>query len=411
MSDKHRNGTRWHSDLEELKSTGLFRTMPEIGGFPGSMITVDGYEALNFSGNNYLGLASHPQVIEAAIDCLRHYGVGATASRLIAGNWEIHRELESRIAHWKRTESALVFGSGYQANVGILTSLTDRDDAIFSDELNHASIIDGCRLSRAKVKVFPHLDLARLEEMLRKSGAQRKLVVTETVFSMDGDRAPLGELDDLCRKHDALLMVDEAHATGLLGPEGQGLVAEAGIEPAVQMGTLGKAVGVAGAYVAGSNALTELLRNRARSLIYSTAPPAVVMGASLKAIDIIASDEGDRLRVDLHRNCSTFHRLLSSRFEHKNPPSHIVPFHIGDSELAMAVSRELLKRGVFAHGIRYPTVARGSERLRFTLMSSHTEEDLTRAVTTLQEVLEDLAPFNRGRGVPHPAWKNGDPRE
>jgi 7-keto-8-aminopelargonate synthetase-like enzyme len=204
---------------------------------PGRIVTVNNTDVLNFSSNNYLCLAGHPDVIHAASDSAQHYGAGSTASRLIVGNNEIHRELESFIATWKGTEAALVFGSGYQANVGVLSALADRGDLIISDELNHASIIDGCRLSRAEVKIYPHLELGRVEDFAKARGYRRKLVVTESVFSMDGDLAPLKDLDEICRRWGAILMVDEAHATGIMGHKGQGLALEQGVVPEIQMGT------------------------------------------------------------------------------------------------------------------------------------------------------------------------------
>ncbi len=382
-------GPSWQFELEELREKGLYREMPSVTGLPGRLIAMDGRQVLNFSSNNYLGLASHPAVIEAGVEYARRYGAGSTASRLIAGNSESHRELERFIAGWKGTEAALVFGSGYQANVGVLSSLTDEQDLIISDELNHASIIDGCRLSRSTVKVYPHLDLNRLERLLRLNGFRRKLVVSESVFSMEGDKAPLKEINALCMRWGAMLMVDEAHATGVIGPKGQGLGAKMGIFPDVQMGTLGKAAGVAGAYVAGAEGLIDLLINRARSLIYTTAAPPAVIGSALAALKIIASDEGDALRVALATNADTFHSLLQSRLGYSQPPGHIVAFRIGDSDATMHISRQCLARGVFVHGVRYPTVPEGTARLRFALMSTHTSEDLNLGVSVLEEALRD----------------------
>jgi 8-amino-7-oxononanoate synthase len=382
-------GLPWQLELEDLQNRGLYREMPSVTGLPGRLITMGGRQLLNFSGNNYLGLASHPAVIEAGADYSRRYGAGSTASRLIAGNTEAHQELENFIAGWKGTEAALVFGSGYQANLGILTSLTDEQDLIISDELNHASIIDGCKLSRSTVEVYLHLDLNHLEELLRLNGFRRKLVVTESVFSMEGDKAPLKEIGLLCKQWGALLMVDEAHATGVLGPQGQGLAAELGVLPDIQMGTLGKAVGVAGAYVAGTRGLIELLINKARPLVYTTAAPPGAIGSALAALKIIASDEGEALRAALTTNANTFHVLLQSFLGHSRPPSHIVPFRIGESDKTMLVSRKCMARGVFAHGIRYPTVPEGSARLRFALMSHHTSEDLRQAVSALADALNE----------------------
>ncbi len=373
----------WGQEIERLKCQGLYRTMRSVTGLPSRVIRTNGKEVINFSSNNYLGLAGHPEVVQAAMESAGRYGAGSTASRLIAGNTELHTELEAFIAAWKRTEAAIVFGSGYQANVGILSALADKDDLIISDQYNHASIIDGCRLSRAKVMIYPHLEVDRIERFLKLDGFRRKLVVTETVFSMDGDRAPLRQIDDLCKRWGAILMVDEAHATGVLGPQGQGLAAEVGVKPEIQMGTLGKAVGVAGAYVVGSRDLVELIINKARSLIYTTAGPPSVIGASLAALKIIASVEGKKRRNRLKENAKLFGELLRGKGRFCADLSHIVPIVIGDSVRTIEVSQACLESGVFAHGIRYPTVPEGTARLRFTLMSDHTAEDLNKAVTVL----------------------------
>ncbi len=387
MSTHQSNIAFWREEIDELQKKDLYRVMPKIAGPPGRLATVDRIAAINFSSNNYLGLAGHPKVIQAAVEYALGYGAGSTASRLIAGNTEPHRGLEYFIARWKGTEAAVVFGSGYQANVGVLSSLMCEPDLILSDQLNHASIIDGCRLSRATVKIYRHLDLNELEDLLRLNGFRKKLVVTESVFSMDGDEAPLKEISDLCARWGAILMVDEAHGAGVKGPKGQGLSAEMGVVPHIQMGTLGKAVGASGAYVAGTRALIDLLINRARSLIYSTAAPPAVAGSALAALKLIASEEGDRRRAALAANAELFQRLLASRLGLDAPPRHIVPILVGQSARTMQVSQDCLAKGVFAHGIRYPTVPEGTARLRFTLMSDHTEDDLRTAVSVLEETL------------------------
>ncbi|MFH1115503.1 MAG: 8-amino-7-oxononanoate synthase [Pseudomonadota bacterium] len=390
MSMESRTGNGWSEEIEELRRRGLFRIMPRMDGIPGRTGTVNGKPVLNFSSNNYLGLAGHPAVIQASVESVQRYGAGSTASRLIAGNSEAHRDLEEFIAHWKGTEAALVFGSGYQANLGLLSSLAGAPDLVVSDRLNHASIIDGCRLSRAQVKVYAHLDLDGAEDALKADGFRRKLVVTESVFSMDGDHAPLRELHDLCTRYGALLMVDEAHAAGVHGSRGQGLAEEAGIKPDMQMGTLGKAAGTSGAYVAGRRDLIDLLVNKARSFIYTTALPPAVMGGAAAALRIISSEEGAVRRARLKENSEMFQDLMNGRFRNRNRPSHIVPVHVGQSERTMKVSAECTERGVFAHGIRYPTVPEGTARLRFTLMSDHTEEDLRRAALVVKEALDAI---------------------
>jgi 8-amino-7-oxononanoate synthase len=387
MAMKQMKQSPWSKEIEKLRSQGLYRTMRSVTGLPSRIIRTNGKEVLNFSSNNYLGLAGHPDVVHAAMESAGRYGAGSTASRLIAGNTELHVELEAFIATWKGTEAAVVFGSGYQANMGILSALAGSEDLIISDQYNHASIIDGCRLSRAKVLIYPHLDVDRLEQFLKLDGFRRKLVVTESVFSMDGDRAPLRQIDDLCKRWGAVLMVDEAHATGVLGPHGQGLAAEVGVVPEIQMGTLGKAVGVAGAYVAGSRDLVELVINKARSLIYTTAGPPSVIGASLAALKMIASAEGQKRRNQLKENARLFGELLRDEGRFCADSSHIVPIVIGESARTMEVSQACLDSGVFAHGIRYPTVPEGTARLRFTLMSDHTAEDLNKAVAVLADSL------------------------
>ncbi|MEW6114703.1 MAG: 8-amino-7-oxononanoate synthase [Thermodesulfobacteriota bacterium] len=377
----------WNKELDLLRDRDLYRSMPAVSGLPGRMVNVNGIQAINFSSNNYLGLAGSPAVMDAAMEYARRYGAGATASRLIVGNNEPHRELEAFIADWKNTEAALLFNSGYQANVGVLSCLMEEPDQIVSDELNHASIIDGCRLSRAKVDVFPHLDLDRLDTLLAEGAFRRRLVVTESVFSMDGDVAPLADIHRVCRQHDALLMVDEAHATGVIGPSGAGVAAQEGVVPDIQMGTLGKAVGTAGAYVAGGRALIELLINKARSFIFSTALPPGVVGSALKALRIISSEEGDRRRALLTARVQRFRELLTESLGPRPSHTHIVPVRIGDSALTMKIAAECLQQGVFAHGIRHPSVPEGTARLRFTITSEHTEDDLHTAVEALTRAM------------------------
>ncbi len=383
MSKEFEKNSSWTKEITEIERAGLLRRMPEVEGIPGRTVTVNGKQALNFSGNNYLGLAADDRIIRAMIDSARIFGAGSTASRLIAGNTEPHRELEQYIASWKDAETALVFGSGYQANIGIITALTNEQDLIVSDELNHASIIDGCRLSKAKTLVYPHLDLATAKKSLLSGHYRRRFLITESVFSMDGDFAPLDDLYDISQTCGGYMMVDEAHATGVKGPAGQGLASEFRVTPEIQMGTLGKALGVAGAYVVGSKALISLILNRARSLIYTTAQPPAIMAAATEAIKIVASEEGIQLRRKLQRNATHLNRLLRPLIGDKSTPSHIVPINIGDSKKTMRLSQSCLDQGIFVQGIRYPSVPEGSARLRLTLMSSHTTGD----IETVAEVL------------------------
>jgi 8-amino-7-oxononanoate synthase len=381
------------SEILTLREKGLYRRMPQASGIPGRMINIDGRSVLNFSSNNYLGLAAHPHVVEAFSKAVRTYGVGSTGSRLIAGNTQSHRQLEEFIANWKETEASLVFGSGYQANLGILTTLTDKNDLIISDELNHASIIDGCRLSKAKISIYRHLDLNSALDALKQPGFRRKLLITESVFSMDGDHAPLKELLNLCREHDAFMVVDEAHATGIYGPSGQGLCSELGTSPDVQMGTLGKAAGVSGAYVAGSRSLIDLMVNKARSFIFTTAHSPAVSEAALEALKIIVSPEGDQRRSMLKSNVKRMDEMLQRVLPRREIPCHIRPIHVGPSDRTMKMSEACLVQGLFVQGIRFPSVREGAARLRLTLMSDHTTNDLQKASRIIETLFTECTNF------------------
>jgi 8-amino-7-oxononanoate synthase len=375
-------------ELQDLKNSSLYRTLKSVAGEQGPVLIIDGREVLNFSSNNYLGIANHPALAHAAKQAIDHYGCGSGASRLISGNMTLHEELETRIAGFKGTEAALVFNSGFQANTGILSTLSGEGDAILSDALNHASIIDGCRLSRAEAVVYAHCDLEQLEAALKRvARCRRKLIVTESIFSMDGDEAPLAGIVELAERHGAMVMVDEAHATGLYGASGAGVVAKLGLgdRVLVQMGTLGKALGGFGAYVAGSRALRELLINRCRSFIFTTSLPPAVMAMAIAAIDLV-KDEPQR-RDALWQNCRHLTeglRPLGFRLEASSSP--ILPLIIGDAAKCMKFSEQLLEQGVFAQGIRPPTVAPGTSRLRITLMATHTRDHIERALKVFEEV-------------------------
>ncbi len=368
-------------ELARIRAAGLYRELHRIEGPVDRWVTVDGRRALLLCSNNYLGLASHPALAEAAARAARAWGVGAGASRLISGALAIHADLEGRLAQLKGTEAALLFPSGYQANIGALTTLVGKDDVILSDALNHASIIDGCRLSGAAVRVYPHADPDALRALLRQTHARRRLVVTDSVFSMDGDHAPLREICALAAEHEAMVMVDEAHATGVFGRHGGGLVERLGLHEAVtlQMGTLGKALGCAGAFVAGSRALVALLVNRARTFIYTTALPPPVVAAAGAALDVVAREPERRAR--LLAASAQFRRQLAE-LGLRIPPGEgpIMPVIAGTNERALAWSAALLERGVFVPAIRYPTVPEGTARLRVTLMATHTDEDLAHAL-------------------------------
>jgi glycine C-acetyltransferase len=380
------------NELEKLKQQGLYRKLRLIEGTQGPTFVLDGREVLNFCSNNYLGLADHPTLREAAKEAIDRYGCGSGASRLISGNMKLHEALEKKIAALKGTEAALVFNSGFQANLGIISTLVGDADVIFSDALNHASLIDGCRLSRARTVIYPHFDLACLEDGLKKAPAKcRKLIVTETLFSMDGDEAPLAEIVDLAEKHGALVMADEAHATGVFGPNGAGVVAKLGLGERIflQMGTLGKALGGFGAYAAGSRMLCDLLINRCRSFIFTTSLPPAVMAMSIAAIDLLYKEPQRRLA--LWHNCRALRESLQKLgFSLGQSLSQILPLIIGDAEKCMSFSERLLQRGVFAHGIRPPTVPPGTARLRITVMATHTHDHLHRALKAFEEVKGEM---------------------
>ena len=384
----------FREELDELRQQGLFRSMRVIEGPQAGRVILDGREVLLLCSNNYLGLADHPLLKEAAISAIERYGVSSGASRLVSGTMELHEALEARLAAFKGTESALVFNSGYTANTGIIPALVGKGDVIFSDRLNHASIVDGALLSRAKFIRYPHKDMAALRRLLAQTDvAGRRLIITDGVFSMDGDLAPLAELAALKREYGALFMVDDAHGTGVLGPTGRGSAELCGImgEVDVQMGTLGKGLGSCGAYVAGSRDLIELLVNRARSFIFSTSLPPAVLAASLAAVDLVDSPAGADLRRQLARNTSLFRDSLhAAGFNTMGSETQIVPIFVGEAEPTMEFSRRLLAEGFFVQGIRPPTVPAGSCRLRCTLMATHGQDDLERAVSAISRVGKEM---------------------
>jgi 8-amino-7-oxononanoate synthase len=336
---------------------------------------------LNFAANDYLGLSRHPALIEAASQATIKRGTGAGASRLVTGTDDAVLALEAELAAWKEKEAALVFSSGFAAALGAIPALVGKGDTVILDRLSHASLIDAARLSGATVRTFPHNDLARLEKLLRKiaPNESRTLIVTESIFSMDGDAAPLTDLVALKEKHGAWLFVDEAHATGLYGPTGAGLVAEAGLSDNVEivMGTFSKALGSLGGYVAGSRPLIDWLTNRARSFIYSTALPPGVIAASRAAVALVRGDEGMRLRGRLWGNIARFHAGLPHRWKHPARSSGAIqPLICGEASAALEMSRHFRQRGFLIPAIRYPTVPRGSARLRVTLSAAHADKDI-----------------------------------
>lgn len=375
----------WKDQLDLLDQTGLRRTLRNLSGAQGPQVVLDGRQVLLLCSNNYLGLATHPRVVEALCRATARYGAGSGGSRLISGSMDSHRQLEERLAAFKGTERALLFNSGYAANCGILQGLFDEGDLIFSDALNHASIIDGCRLSRAATRIYPHGDVQTLEELMvaeapRRSG--RWLIVTDGVFSMDGDLAPLPELVRLKERFECLLMVDDAHGTGVLGRGGRGSGEHLDCLESIDlhMGTLGKALGVTGAYLAGSADIVELLINRARSLVFSTSLPPGIAAAAEAALEVVSAEEGRALRHRLQHNRQVLATVLDNGGVAVPPePTPIVPIMLGAPQPTMEASRRLLEQGYFIQGIRPPTVPAGSCRLRVTVMASHEPQDLEAA--------------------------------
>ena len=381
-------------ELEELRMEGLYRRLHLTGGCQKSRITLDGRDLLLLCSNNYLGLADHPLLKRAAVEAVECYGTGSGASRLVSGTMELHEALEKRIAAFKRTEAALLFNSGYAANTGIIPAIVGRGDTVFSDRLNHASIVDGAILSRARLVRYPHNDMTALRELLSRTGTSgRRLIVSDGVFSMDGDLAPLKELVSLKEEFGALLMIDDAHGTGVLGETGRGTAEECGAASGIDihMGTLGKALGSFGAYAAASREIIDYLVNRSRSFIFSTSLPPAVLAASIAAFDLVESEEGAALRGKLARNAGWFRKALrETGFDTMGSTTQIVPVFVGGSEDVMAFSRHLLEEGIFVQGIRPPTVPAGSCRLRCTLMATHEPGELEHAVHALKTVGEKL---------------------
>jgi 8-amino-7-oxononanoate synthase len=378
--------------LADLRGRGLHRRLRLIEGPQGPSVRLDDREVLLLCSNNYLGLADHPRVREAAAEAALRWGAGAGASRLISGNMEPHRYLEVELAEFEGFDEALLFGSGYLANTGAIAALAGPGEVVLSDELNHASIIDGCRLSRAETRVYRHRDLEHLAEQLRQPGARPTLVVTDGLFSMDGDLAPLREIHHLCRRHGARLLVDEAHATGAFGPGGRGAVREAGLageKDVVVVGTLGKALGAYGAYVCADAPTVDYLLNTARPFIFSTAPPPSAVAAAAEALAILR-DEPERV-TKLQQNAATMREALDGEgLAVGGSRSQILPIEVGEAEPAMRLCELLLERGVFAQGIRPPTVPEGSSRLRLTVMSTHTEAELREAARTIGAAAREL---------------------
>ncbi len=390
----------FHEQLQALRAQSLHRKLREIGTAQGPEVRIVGQQLVNFSSNDYLGLANDPMLREAATAAIAEFGVGAGASRLISGTQSPHARLEAALAKWKGTQAALAFSSGYAAAVGTVPALVGKQDVVILDKLCHASLIDGAKLSGATIRVFPHNHLGKLESHLdwaqREHPDSRVLIVTESVFSMDGDRVPLRALVGLKKRFRALLLLDEAHAIGVIGANGRGLAAEENLENEidVQMGTLSKALGGSGGYICGSRSLIEWLVNRARSFIFSTAPPPALAAAALAAVQFLNSEAGEHRRVLLWQRIGMFRRALF-KISPTDPAitengSAIHPIIVGDEQAAIDLSRALQTEGLLVPAIRYPTVARGSARLRITLTAAHEEPQIRALVSALNRLRPGL---------------------
>ena len=377
--------------IAELKQRSLYRQLHTIDAVNGTSVSRARRPLINFASNDYLGLTQHPKLKMAAADAAQRFGAGSGASRLITGTLAIHSELEARLAAFQQTPAALAFESGYAAALGTIPALFGQGDVIILDKLAHASLIDGARLSGAEIRVYPHNRLERLSELLDWAREKRKggkiVIITESIFSMDGDSCPLPEIVDLKDKFGASLLLDEAHAIGVLGPNGAGLAAECGLIDRVEihLGTLSKAIGSSGGFIAGSSSLIDLLINRARTFIYSTAPPPGAIAAAIEGLQLIASGTGDQLRAALWRNHEEL-TVDSKRPMPEGARSAIVPIIVGSEEQALSLSEELVEHGFLVPAVRFPTVPRGSARLRVTLSAAHQLEDvvhLREAINTL----------------------------
>jgi glycine C-acetyltransferase len=380
--------------MNELKAKGTHFNLRVLEDEQAPECTIDGKHVINIASNNYLGLTTHPKLRAAALDAIKKYGVGSGAVRTVAGTMRIHMQLEEKIAKFKNVEACVVFQSGFAANAGTVSAILGKDDFIISDELNHASIIDGARLSRAKIKVFRHKDAAHAEELLKeiKDEPGHKLLITDGVFSMDGDIGPLPALCDVAEKYGAIMMVDDAHASGVLGQNGRGTIDHFNVHGRVdiQVGTLSKAIGALGGYVCGSKDLVDFLYHRARPFLFSTSHPPSVAATCIAAFELL--EEEPQLMDQLWANTRFFKRELGAlgfNIGGQNTPASetpITPIIIGDGKLTMDFSRELFKQGVFATGIAFPTVPEGKARIRTIMSATHTQDQLSRALEVLKKV-------------------------
>src|SRR5204863_691241 len=381
------------SELEALKQQGLYRRLRILEGEQRPKTTFDHRQVVNLSSNNYLGLTTHPRLREAALEATRQFGVGSGSVRTIAGTMEIHMALERRLADFKKTEAVVVFQSGFAANAGTVAAVLSKDDVVVSDELNHASIIDGARLSRAAIKIFPHKDVDAARRILQEQPAgQRKLLITDGVFSMDGDLGAVPALCAVAEELGCIMMVDDAHASGVFGRNGRGTIDHFGLHGRVdiQVGTLSKAIGVLGGYVAGSRALVEFLHHRARPFLFSTSHPPAVAAACLGALDVL--EQEPEIIDRLWENTRFFKAGLEALgFDTGLSRSPITPVIVGEGALAMKLSDRLFEEGVFAQGIAFPTVARDKARVRTIVTAAHTRDELQRALDVFAKVGRELA--------------------
>jgi glycine C-acetyltransferase len=387
--------TQWIEDeVKALRDAGLYNSIRSLSSPQGAWLTVDGRRVLNFCSNNYLGLANHPRLVEAATKAMSTYGVGPGAVRTIAGTMDLHRQLERRLAAFKGVEDAITFQSGFNANLGTIPALVGKQDVVYSDELNHASIIDGCRLSGATIVRYAHtdpVDLQRQIEAHKQEGFQHAMIITDGVFSMDGDVAPLDRLNEVADAHGCLLMVDDAHGEGVLGKGGRGIVDHFGLHGKVdvEVGTLSKAFGVVGGVVAGSSRIVEWLKQRGRPFLFSSAMTVPDVAACLAAVDLLeeTTEQVDRLWANTEMFKSGLRDL---GFDTGSSTTPITPIMLGEAPLAQQFSRQLFEAGVFAMAIGYPTVPKGKARIRVMISAAHSQEDLEQGLTTFAEVGRSL---------------------
>ncbi|MGX4765978.1 glycine C-acetyltransferase [Bacillus mojavensis] len=380
------------AELERMKENHTWQDVKQVESMQGPSVTVNHKKVIQLSSNNYLGFTSHPRLIKAAQEAAQQFGAGTGSVRTIAGTFTMHQELEKKLAAFKKTEAALVFQSGFTTNQGVLSSILSKDDIVISDELNHASIIDGIRLTKADKKVYQHVDMSDLEKVLRKSMNYRmRLIVTDGVFSMDGNIAPLPDIVELAEKYDAFVMVDDAHASGVLGESGRGTVNHFGLDGRVhiQVGTLSKAIGVLGGYVAGSKVLIDYLRHKGRPFLFSTSHPPAVTAACMEAIDVLLEEPEhmERLWENTHYFKS---RLIQMGFTLTQSQTPILPILIGNEGVAKQFSDQLLSQGVFAQSIVFPTVAKGKARIRTIMTAEHTKEELDQALDAIEKTAKEL---------------------